>query len=642
MNLFTGDNAFLWWLVFAMVSPFTGNLGAAEASTLWQIGKPDDNRGLALAPADYSAFEEDGFFIVGSSDAKEAWPYVQPGPTDDWAGSRAHKFTIVFGVKQPATAGNARLVLDLLDTHSAQPPKLSIEINGQAFEHQTTAGTGNVSIEGQPAKGKPQHFEIEFPATLLKAGNNQVSITSTEGSWLLYGRVALETPADVKSAPVENVTPPRRAALGEVRVSVDAARVTNTMRGGIGASWHSIEEPIPVVEGRSHGGSGWGGYPPAEDDAAWRQIDRHARWLGLDWNRVELEQRIYEPERGQFTWDSAEMKILYRILDWNEKNHTDVFLQQMWGNVKWNTFPEWRDDPVWRVHSGPLSVEDFAEGLATLVEHLLKTKHYTCIKWLCINNEPGFDWSWWQKPPNKPLPITIGLAAVRKALDAHGLKLPISGPDMSCNLPPCDPKLFDFHEFIGAYDFHSYGENFDWKSNGAMAQEDQKTAAWTAWAHQNGKPFFLSEFGTMANGWGGNHAGPSCFESVLKDAELLVRRINAGVDGFNRWSYLNRGDLDGQWQFVDTWDIKEKKLLKEYAPHANTYFALGLLTRFIAKHSDVLSCQVDGGRNGQWQRVFAAALRSPKGNLTLAVVNDSSSACDLSVTLAGKSSHAKL
>ena len=33
------------------------------------------------------------------------------------------------------------------------------------------------------------------------------------------------------------------------------------------------------------------------------------------------------------------MRILYRILDWCQRNKADVFLQQMWGNVRWNAFP---------------------------------------------------------------------------------------------------------------------------------------------------------------------------------------------------------------------------------------------------------------------------------------------------------------
>ena len=80
-------------------------------------------------------------------------------------------------------------------------------------------------------------------------------------------------------------------------------------------------------------------------------------------------------------------------------------------------------------------------------------------------------------------------------------------------------------------------------------------------AHREGKPVFLSEFGTMAYGWVPDKPGPSCPQSALAGSELVIRLANAGVDGFNRWSFLNRGDLDGQWQFVDTWDPRQKKLL---------------------------------------------------------------------------------
>lgn len=444
--------------------------------------------------------------------------------------------------------------------------------------------------------------------------------------------------------PVEKLPdPPSVAVSKDVRITVDLARVVNTMRGGIGASWHAIERPIPVSEtphpvfpNKSHGGSGWGAYPPAEDDAAWAQVDRHARWLGLDWNRVELEQRIYEPERGQFSWDNPEMRILYRILDWCERNKADVFLQQMWGNVRWNTFPQWRDDPVARVHSGPQSLEDFGEGLAALVEHLVKTKRYTCIRWLSITNKPNGNWSWWQEPPNRLMPLKPGLAAVRQALDKRGLTLPLSGPDLTGGVPELDSQRFDFLELLGAYDFHSYDENFDWVSKGQMLRHDRTTAAWAAWAHGQGKPLFMSEIGTMANGWGAAHSGPGGYESVLKDCELIVRRLNAGADGFNRWSFLNRGDLDGAWQFIETWDRQAGKLLQDFTPYPNTYFGLGLLSRFTAKHSAVLACRIEGGTMQKWQRVFAVALRSPQGRLTLAVVNDAPQEFDLALELEGR------
>lgn len=416
--------------------------------------------------------------------------------------------------------------------------------------------------------------------------------------------------------------PTSSGEAAEVTIDVDAAKVTNTMRGGMGASWHAIEQPIPYKPGQSEGGSAWGANPPAENEAAWQQLYRHADWLGLDWCRVEIEQRMYEPERGKFDFDSPEMKILYRILDWCQRRNVDVFFQQMWGNVAWNTFPEWRDDAVKRVHSGPVSMDDFADGLATLMEHLVKKRGYTCIRWLSITNEPGHSWSWWTKPPRDAMPLRPGLAAVRTALDRRGIKVALSGPDWT-DLPPLEPAKIDFDDLIGAYDVHSYWANFEWRQGGyPLSLAEKRLSDWVRWARARNKPLFLSELGTMAFGWQNDHPGPGSYEAGLKDAELVVRSLNVGVDGLNRWSFTNRGDLDGQWQLVDTWDRKAQRLLDRFTPHVNTYYLYGILSRLTAKHSSVLSCRVEGGRLEKHQRVFAAALLSPNGNPTLIVVND--------------------
>jgi hypothetical protein len=201
--------------------------------------------------------------------------------------------------------------------------------------------------------------------------------------------------------------------------------------------------------------------------------------------------------------------------------------------------------------------------------------------------------------------------------------------------PASVPGGFDFLPQLGAYDFHDYGADFDFRSRGHMAQQERAATLWAQQAHREGKPLFLSEFGTMSYGWIPDQPGPSCPEAALAGSEFVIRMINCGVDGFNRWSFLNRGDLDGQWQFVDTWDRKAKKLLKDFPPHPNSYFCLGLLSRFTAKHSAVLASRVEGGRTEGGQRVFAAALRSPSGNLTLAVVNDAPAEFNLKLAFQG-------
>jgi len=416
-----------------------------------------------------------------------------------------------------------------------------------------------------------------------------------------------------------------------LRVEADLSKPLHTMRGGIGASFHAIEQPMLVTPGGdarfggiiSHGGSGWGGYPPAEDEKAWRQIEHHADWLGLDWCRVEFEQRMYEPERNHYDWDNPEMRVLYRILDWCERRHCEVFLTQMWSNTRWNAFPEYRDDTAGRIHSGPASLDDFVEGLTRMIEHLVKTKKYTCIRWLAITNEPGDKFSWFQKPPNQPMSITPALAAVRKAFDRHGIDVQLSAPDRYW--APLAPAKEDFRDSVGAFDVHEYSPRFDWVPNAggaAMAVHVERVRAYADAAHQQGKPLFIAELGTLGGSVG-----------ALNDAEQIIRDLPAGVDGFNRWSFLNRGDLDGQWQLLQTWDVANKKLLDVYRPAANSYYVLGLLSRFTAKHSTVLACHVSGGTVAPHQRVFAASLRSPKGNFTLAVVNDANQEWDATVDL---------
>ena len=114
---------------------------------LWQIGTPDTNDvEFALGPADYARFKDDGFYVVGESDPKRDWPYVHPGPTDQWAGSRQHTFTVLFGLKIRPGAGECRLLIDLVDTQSSVPPILRIQVNGHAFETSLPSGAGDEAI----------------------------------------------------------------------------------------------------------------------------------------------------------------------------------------------------------------------------------------------------------------------------------------------------------------------------------------------------------------------------------------------------------------------------------------------------------------------------------------------------------------
>lgn len=366
-----------------------------------------------------------------------------------------------------------------------------------------------------------------------------------------------------------------------------------------------------------------GGNPPLDFEAAWTDLFREADWLGMDWVRVEVSRRMYEPDRRVFDWENAEMQTLYRILDWCTSRGVDVFLTEMWGAVEWNAFPD-----IHPLMSAPRSVDDFAFGLGELVEHLTARKGFDTIRWLVIANEPGYDWAWWIGPEGFRHSITPALAAVRAELDRRGIAIPLSGPDWTNPPVPSSPDVpgdVDFLPWLGAYDIHSYD-----------APNDELERVWSEWAAlgaRDGKPVFLSEMGNMALGWGKDDPGPKTFSAALSNAEKVLRGLRAGLHAFNRWSFVNRGDLDGQWQLVRTFDIAAQAYLPRVSREPVAGPGYGILTRYVRKHSDVLPID---GLDRLPPGCFVGGLRGPDGRITLLAANLTDSTVSLPLLLAGE------
>lgn len=408
--------------------------------------------------------------------------------------------------------------------------------------------------------------------------------------------------------------------------------VINTITQGVGASIHAIEEPVLIVDGISWGGSVWGANPDPDDDERWAKVFHHIKWIGLDWTRLELCQKMYNKEEGVYSWDNHEMRILYKYLDFFQENNIDVLLQQMWSDVQWMAYPRHRNDPMGILRSAPFDKEKFAEAFATLLEHLIITKGYTCIKWTNFSNEPGESWSWWQSENdiNVAEDITPTFAIVRKALDNKNINVPLLGPDWSYYYG-LTADSFTAGEYVGGYDLHSYSAKFDWykpedtKHISSISGITPQLKEWVDKARKENKSMFLTEYGTMIYGTRGDlsHMVASK-DAILNDAQLVIRLANLGFNGFNKWNFINRGDLDGQWQVIDTWDIKENKLLPvdQILPHENNYQSFALLSRFLPRNSKVLHSEVSGGNDGQYQRVFCAAVKTPSEGYTILLTND--------------------
>jgi alpha-mannosidase len=238
--------------ILLLVGSPVASLADAPA-LLWEIGVADgNNREFALAPNHSDKFRQDGVFFVGESDAARDWPYVQPGPNDAWAGNRDHTFVVAFGLREAPPAGDVKLKLKLLDAHAAGPPQVEFNLNGHSQTRKLAAGAGDDSINGQPAKGKPQEVEIVFPGSVLQAGENQLSIITHDGSWMLYDWLALEAPAGAVLVPAKSHT--LIAEVGTVRALKEQngqmfqpLRVTLRQVGGGGDATIHAEGASPLT-----------------------------------------------------------------------------------------------------------------------------------------------------------------------------------------------------------------------------------------------------------------------------------------------------------------------------------------------------------------------------------------------------------
>ncbi len=222
--------------VLAAVLWSTVQFAFGQNHTIWQIGQQDGSPdGMALAPDEYSQFVghdfgyEDRFFLVGHSSPESDWPYVLPGPANGWggtgrtAGIRSHVLQAYFVMKETPPHGACKLVVGILDTEQQAPPLLKVTVNNQSWTRQLSGGSGSEEPQGPYTPADTQHVVIDLPAGSIKAGYNEIKLTTLIGGWLVFDNIRLEGPSDARIA-VPGDALVKRVAAAEYEVTQDGQR----------------------------------------------------------------------------------------------------------------------------------------------------------------------------------------------------------------------------------------------------------------------------------------------------------------------------------------------------------------------------------------------------------------------------------
>lgn len=177
----------------------------AAPQEIWSIGQPDQSGAELGIFGNYGEFSgrfpDDWRFTVGKSQSSD-WPYVHPGPVDAWAGNKQHRLVIEFDLAS-VPIGDCELLIDAVCAH-AVPPIIKAEINNIAAEIRFKPGN-MVAVSDESLK-QPQQSVLRFKPVLLRPGKNEIALTATSGSWLLYDAIRLRNDPESSESAIQIIS----------------------------------------------------------------------------------------------------------------------------------------------------------------------------------------------------------------------------------------------------------------------------------------------------------------------------------------------------------------------------------------------------------------------------------------------------
>ena len=164
---------------------------------IFRIGTPDALAAeFGLSDQDYQGYRErfpDPIVYTVGQSAPTDWPFIHPAPHDNWAGGRAHPFTIRFDYDGPTTGTELFLHLGTADAHGSGRSQVVVSVNGQDLPAQQ-APTGSTSLAHHPKMmGQAGALVFPIPAGAVTSGANTLTIRLEEQSWIVYDYVSLST-----------------------------------------------------------------------------------------------------------------------------------------------------------------------------------------------------------------------------------------------------------------------------------------------------------------------------------------------------------------------------------------------------------------------------------------------------------------
>lgn len=371
--------------------------------------------------------------------------------------------------------------------------------------------------------------------------------------------------------------------IGACRASADGAhsqgaQATPTTNNDKAADAEAVVHVTRQTVGRITLGTGWTvwchrgkmGEADAPDysltwtDAQWDAYFRLLKRSGADWLGLDLYYGDAEPQSPDATPDhkphydfaTPRLRYLYKFLDFAQKNdvHVRLYYTFLLSPHRYKADPAtgWLSRFATNAHFAPdafahssnteegagdtpLDRKRLRDNLVATAVYLIRTRHYTCVKQLCLYCEPDVGWkgvNGWED--NRELGRAMERAGLRD-------KMQILAPDSYHQIAPTPGEQVD----IVAY--HDYDTHVDFAhpERGLQGQPPISLRDFVMAAHQDAAQrnrqavAALTEYGN----WGAGpiqlaaHDPMPAYLGTLSSACFVFALYNAGFAGTLRWSF---------------------------------------------------------------------------------------------------------
>jgi len=398
----------------------------------------------------------------------------------------------------------------------------------------------------------------------------------------------------------------------------------------------------------------WSPYPWFDiSDEAWQQMFNRLDYMRVPMVRLMTRSYTYcdgFDAQGNpiYEWDNNRMKKMYRLLDYCESRHVKVILGEWDHPSSLQDRPDIATDKLQQYHMDENDPR-WHRIIGDLVAHLRNDKHYTCIVYFNMLNEPNSNSSGHIEFGKWKMAITsLNVEFARRGL---AKEVKIIGPDV-CFLPRdgfwIDQTVLQCPEQVAAYDFHYYApaadlesdylEKYCWMKKDYIDRFDPKGRA---------KPFFMGEAG-MTGGpvqpQGGSDSQPHIYEHIygVWMADYNIQCARAGMAGTIAWDlddamHINK-DKDTHWPDVTRTLFKKwgfwNSLAMEIGHPEDAKLRPWFFTWSLMSRSFPPGCRTVKTSNTLLPGIRSlAAIRGD--DLSIALVNDSDTPQEITVTVPG-------